>query len=766
LFALSNGHIGIRGNLDEGEPYGLPGTYLNGFYESRPLPSAETQYGAPEYSQTMINVTNGKLFRLLVDDEPFDVRQGHLQLHDRALDFRTGTLKRTLEWRSPAGRTVRVTSVRLVSFTHRAIVGILYEVEPLDARAYIAVQSELVANEQLPSSVKDPRVAAVIESPLISEEYQAHGAGALLVHRTRQSGLRMAAAMDHEITGTPQLKIVTQVYPDSARVVATDVLRPGEKLRILKFVAYGWSQERSRAALRDQVAVALLAARNSGWDTLIEEKRKYLDDFWLTADVELEGDPELQQAVRFAIFQVLSNVARAEGRAIPGKGLTGSGYDGHTFWDMDLYLVIMLTCIAPKAAADALRWRHSTLDIARAHARELGRAGAAFPWRTIRGEECSGYWPAGTAAFHINADVAFSVLNYVMVTGDSAFEHDVGIDILVETARFWRSLGHFELDGEFRIDGVTGPDEYSAIADNNVYTNLMAQQNLRAAAEACQRHQDKKEDLGVSEEEMANWRAAADRMRIPYDERLGIHPQADGFTRHEKWDFAHTRPDQYPLMLHFPYYELYRKQVVKQSDLVLAMLICPFAFTPEQKVRNFEYYERITVRDSSLSAAIQACAAADGGHLRLAFDYAAEAALTDLHDLHHNVRDGLHMASLAGALIAFVFGFGGLRNCGDHLGLSPRLPDGLTRLVFSMLYRGIGIRVDISTHSAKYSLIRGQGSVHIEHHGEPLDITSPEPVERPIPPTTNRPEPTQPPGREPQRRSPAGIVPIKSTRVA
>ena len=754
LFALSNGVIGLRGNLDEGEPHGLPGSYLNGFYELRPLPSAESQYGAPESSQTLIDVTNAKLIRLLVDDEPFDVRYGHLRAHDRVLDFRAGTLTRTADWCSPARRTVRVTSVRFVSFTQRAIVGIVYDVQPLDGRANVVVQSELVANEQLLTLAGDPRTAAAIESPLVSEESQGRDATALLIHRTRRSGLRMAVAMDHIISGTPALHIMNETSPDSARVVATDVLEPGQRLRLVKLVAYGWSHERTQPAMRDQVAAALMAARTTGLDALLAEQRKYLDDFWATGDVELEGDPELQQAVRFALFHILSSGARAEGTGIPAKGLTGTGYDGHSFWDSEAYILPVLTYTAPGAAADALRWRHSTLATAKARAYDLGLRGAAFPWRTIHGEECSGYWPAGTAAFHVNADVAAAVIRYVNATGDEAFERDTGIDILVETARLWRSLGHYDLDGNFRIDGVTGPDEYSAIADNNVYTNLMARRNLLGAAAACQRHQDKAGELGVTPEEMAAWRAAADRIVIPYDDKLGVHEQSEGFTRHEPWNFAATTQDQYPLLLHFAYFDLYRKQVVKQPDLVLAMQLCSDAFTPEQRARNFEYYERITVRDSSLSASAEAVAAADAGHLRLALDYAAEAALMDLHDVERNARDGLHVAALGGTWTAFVAGFGGMRDHGETLEFAPRLPDGLTRLGFSILRRGLCLHVDVTTHEAKYSLTRGKGHLCIVHHGEALEVTDVGPIARPIPPAQERRPPTQPPGREPRRRSP------------
>ena len=753
LFALSNGFIGLRGNLDEGEPHGIPGTYLNGVYELRPLPSAESQFGTPESSQTLIDVTNGKLLRLLVDDEPFDVRYGRLVSHDRVLDFRAGLLERSADWCSPARRTVRVMSKRLVSFTHRAIMAIVYEVEPLDGRANVVVQSELVANEAIPHRPGDPRVAAATEAPLAPEEHFGRETEALLMHRTRLSGLRMAAAMDHIITGTPALHVVNETFPDAARVVAVDTLEPGQKLRIVKIVAYGWSHERSQPAMRDQVAAALLDARSAGWERLVAEQRAYLDDFWSTGDVELDGDPELQQAVRYALFQILSAGARAEGRAIPAKGLTGTGYDGHSFWDTDLYVLPVLAYTSPDAAADALRWRHSTLAAAKERAQHLGLAGAAYPWRTIHGEECSGYWPAGTAAFHVNAAVASAVILYVRATGNVGFEREIGLPILVETARLWRSLGHYDLEGRFRIDGVTGPDEYTAIVDNNLYTNLMARRNLQGAAEACQRHPDDARALGVTAEEMAGWRAAAERVVIPFDDKRGVHQQCEGFTEHEPWDFEATRPDQYPLMLHFPYFDLYRKQVVKQPDLVLAMQLFSHMFPAEQRARNFDYYERITVRDSSLSSCMEAIAAADAGHLRLAFDYAAEAALVDLQDLQRNTRDGLHVASLAGTWIALVWAFGGMRDLGDTLSFAPRLPDALTRLSFMIRHRGRCLRVEVTTHAARYSLVRCDGPIRITHHGEPL-VLDHEPVVRPIPPAAERPPPAQPHGREPRHRAP------------
>jgi alpha,alpha-trehalose phosphorylase len=751
VFTLANGHLGLRGNLDEGEPHALPGTYLNAFYETRPLPYAEAGYGYPEAGESVVNVTNGKIIRLLVGDEPFDLRYGELRSHQRTLDFRSGLLRRELVWCSPTGRAVRVSSTRLVSFSQRAVAAIAFEVEPLETTTRLVIQSELVTNEPHPAASNDPRAAAALEAPLVSEEHLCGGSRAVLVHATKASGLRVAAAMDHIVEGPPGTEMGdAETWADLARVTIASTVERGQRLRLVKFLAYGWSSERSMPAVRDQVGAAMTEARHTGWDGLLADQRAYLDEFWAGADIALDGDAELQQAVRFALFHTLQAGARVDGRAVAAKGLTGPGYDGHCFWDTESFVLPVLTYTAPAATAAVLRWRHSTLGTARERAAQLGLKGAVFPWRTISGRECSAYWPAGTAAFHIGADIADAVARYQAATDDQAFARDVGTELLVETARLWRSLGHHDAAGRFHIDGVTGPDEYSAVADNNVYTNLMAQRNLRGAADAVEHDPARAGELGVDLEEAASWRDAANGMMIPYDRDLGVHPQAEGFTRHAHWDFAHTAPEQYPLLLHFPYFDLYRKQVVKQADLVLALYVRGDAFTPEEKARNFAYYEQLTVRDSSLSACIQAVVAAEVGQLELAYDYFGEAALMDIHDLEHNTRDGLHIASLAGAWIAAVAGFGGMRDHGGKLSFAPQLPERLTRLAFRLGFRGSRLRVEVGEVETSYELLDGP-PIEIRHFGEPVTVgreirTFPAQRVRASAP------PTQPRGRAPVRR--------------
>ncbi len=414
----------------------------------------------------------------------------------------------------------------------------------------------------------------------------------------------------------------------------------------------------------------------------------------------------------------------------------------------------VLTYTHPAAAADALRWRFLTLDIAKAHAADLGLAGAAFAWRTIHGEECSGYWPAGTAAFHINADIAAAVVSYLDATEDEEFEREVGLPMLVETARLWRSLGQHDASGQFRIEGVTGPDEYSAVKDNNLYTNLMAQHNLAAAADLVEKLQFEARELGVTHEEAASWRDAAEDMFIPYDDALQVHPQHDGFTKYARWDFEDTPEDHYPLLLHYPYFQLYRKQVVKQADVVLAMQMAPDFFTPEQKLRNFDYYEAITVRDSSLSPATQAVMAAEVGHLNLAYDYLAEAAFMDLQDREHNTKDGLHIASLAGAWTALVSGFGGMRAVKGQLCFSPEAPAGHRPPGLPACATAAARCASRSTAtSATYSLLSGD-PLDILHYVDTVTIgdkeadprhpgdrpaAAPDPALRPRPPAPPRP---------------------------
>jgi alpha,alpha-trehalose phosphorylase len=753
LLALSNGYLGLRGTLDEGEPSALPGTYLNGFYETRPIPYSDRGYGDPDTDQVLVDVTDGTRIGLVVEGEPLDIRLGTALEHERVLDLRAGLLIRTLRWRSPAGHDVRLRTRRLVSLEHRELAAIEYEVEATSSPLRLEVHSELSAGRGGAHQSADPRSGSSLPADtLVSCAGEHRGRRAILVHQTRRSGQRLAAGMDHLLEDDPAT-VETLDVTDGARArwsVAANV-EPGRPLRLVKLLAYHWTPDGDPTALMADVSRSLDKASALGFSELATQQRAALDVLWTRADIELDGDPEIQHALRYALFQLHQNSVHAAGHAIPAKGLTGSGYDGHTFWDTEIFLLPVLVYCAPEHAAAALRWRASTLPEARAKARRLGLRGAAFPWRTIGGQECSGYLPAGTAAFHVNADIAHAVVRYVEATGDADFEREAGAPLLVETARLWASLGYHDerRGGRFSIDGVTGPDEYSPLVDNNLYTNVMARANLRAAADVVDRLGGR--GLGVAPGEVAAWRRAADAMTIPYDAELGVHLQDEDFGRHAPFDFGATAPEDYPLLLHVSYFQLYRRQVIKQPDVVLAMALRGDSFSPAEKLANFEHYEALTVRDSSLAAGTQAVMAAEVGDSQLAYDYLAEAVLLDHHDTAHNTADGLHLAALAGGWMAVILGLAGARQHSGVLSFAPRLPASLQRLAFPFRFQNRDLWIEVTATAATYQL-RSGAALDIEHWGEPVSVTSGGPTMRPIPSAPPAPELRQPLGRAPARR--------------
>ncbi|MGR6966771.1 glycoside hydrolase family 65 protein [Geodermatophilus sp. URMC 61] len=748
VFSLSNGFVGIRGTLDEVEPFGMRGTYLSGVHETHPLSYPEGGYGQPEEGQAMLTVADGTPLRLLVDGVPLDVREVPPQIHERTLDLRAGTLDRHVRWTSPSGASVEVTSRRLVSLAERSVCAVRYEVRVLDAPAHVVVRSELAAGEVTPSGVDndDPRVAPALDEAFEPRAQIGNANGGALVERTRRSGITVAAAVGHEVDGG---RVDTHV--DEQHVVTTVAadLSPGEDVTVVKVVGYGWSHDAGSDSVVGQASAAVSSALDLGWEGLVAGQRAALDELWATADVEVDGDAELQQALRYTVFQLFCSAACISGAPVGAKGLTGIGYSGHTFWDVEGFVLPALTLLRPDAAARLLRWRSATLDLARQRAATLGLDGACFAWRTISGREVSAYWPASTAAMHVNADVSRAFWLYGNVTGRDLDSVD-GLAVLVETARSWMSVGHEDAAGSWHLYGMTGPDEYTGVVDDNVFTNLMARRNLRWAADACERAPERASELGVDHAETATWRSTADAVHVPWDEGLRVHPMNDNFTTYREWPFEDER-NSYPVQEHHHYAEFYRRQVLKQADLVQALWWCRDDFTAEEVARDLDYYEARTVRDSSLSAAVQAVVCAQAQHPDLALRYLREAALVDLRDVHSGTAQGLHMASVGGAWLAFVAGLGGLREDHEDLEIAPLLPSSLSRTVYHVTWRSRLLRVETTREGTTVTLVRGAEPVTVVVDGARLSVTAATPVQVPLrAPTPLLEEPKQPVGREPR----------------
>ncbi len=740
LFATANGYLGMRGTCDEGQPVVHNGTYVNGFHETWPIVYGEEAYGFAKLGQTIVDVPDAKVIRLYVDDEPFFLPTATLEGFERALDMRAGTLERELVWAHSSGQRVAIRSRRLVSLEHRHLAAIEYEVTLLASDAPVVIVSEVVDSDVTTHPNGDPRTRQFGCEVLDAEVTRTADARVVRGYATRSSGMTLSCAIDHEVRTDCSFNVKAAADESAGRVVYSIDGTVGTRIRLIKYITYHSSRRRQTEELCQRAERVLDRAVEKGFQDLLDSQKRFLDDFWHCSDVQVRDNPEWQQTIRFNLFQMCQATARAEGVGVPAKGLTGPGYEGHYFWDTEIYVLPFLTYTKPRIAQNLLRQRHAFLDEARRRAREVNQRGALFPWRTINGNEASAYYAAGTAQYHINADIVYALRKYVDATGDRDFLTEVGAEILVETARLWVDLGFFgRHDGKFRINGVTGPDEYNTVVNNNLYTNLMARENLWYAVETIraladndpQRFASLARDTGVGPDEIDEWRQAADRMYLPYDERDGVHLQDDSFKDKQDWDFAGTPAEKYPLLLHYHPLVIYRYRVVKQADVVLAMFLLGHEFSHDQKRRNFVYYDRLTTRDSSLSCSIESIVAAEVGEMDKAFSYSIDAGLMDLADVAGNVQDGCHVASMGGFWMTLIYGFAGMRDAGGRISFAPKVPERLGGLRFPLQIRGQRLEVDLTPTAATYTL-RGQAPLTIVHEDGLVELAPDVPVTREV----------------------------------
>jgi alpha,alpha-trehalose phosphorylase len=730
LFSIGNGYLGMRGNNAEGRKAHEHGTFINGLHETWPIRHAEQAYGFAEVGQTIVNAPDAKVMRLYVDDEPLSLDEAELIDYTRTLDFRSGVLSRELLWFTPAGKRVRVRTSRMVSFVERHLAVLTMEVTVEDSDAPVTISCQMLNRQDGEDEYGgapgrsgksfDPRKTdKIAERVLIPGEYWQDGGRSVLSYRIANSGMTVAVAADHTIETDNDYVHRTIVEPDIAKNVYRVQAKAGVPISVTKFVSYHSSRGAPTRELINRCRRTLDRARSEGLAAQYDKQREWLDTYWAASDVEVDGQPEIQQAVRWNLLQLAQASARADGLGIPAKGLTGSGYSGHYFWDTEIYVLPFLSYTTPLFARNALRMREQMLPAARKRAGQLNEDGALFPWRTISGEEASAYYAAGTAQYHINADVTFALARYVRATGDTDFLHRGAIDIAVETARLWTTLGFWRIVDEetetFHIHGVTGPDEYTTVVNDNLFTNVMARFNLRYAAQCVRELKDADPSgfalltarLSLSCDEVEEWERIAESMMIPYSEALGIHPQDAQFLDREVWDLANTPKEQMPLLLHFHPLVIYRFQVLKQADVVLALFLQGGEFTHDEKLADFEYYDPLTTGDSTLSGAVQSIIAAEIGYQDLALEYFTDSLFVDLADLHSNSSDGVHVASAGGVWSSLVSGFGGMRDYDGRLSFDPRLPAAWTKLAFNLTWRGSRIVVRVRTDEFSMTVLEG-----------------------------------------------------------
>jgi len=744
IFALGNGYIGIRGSFEEGlEGSGcrsIDGIYLNGFYESVPIPHAETGYGYALNTQTMLNVTNSKIIELDLEDERFSLVAGTILNYHRFLDMKTGCLVRNVVWRSPGGKEIEIEVKRLVPFAHRHLLAFEYRLKALNFSGRVNIRSSMDGDvDNHTHEEEDPRFSATLGGLGLSVTgIMAREEPLVMLQETKRSGLQLACAMDHRLSGVPM--VFKEVEQDQHRITVSYHLELKQEASacLEKYAAYYTSLDHPAPDLPGLASEMAVKGREIGFEALVEEQKERLDKLWDKAVIEVKGDLFQEQGLRFNIFH-LFQAAGSNGRTgIGAKGLTSEGYDGHYFWDTEIYMIPFYAALMPEEARKLLAYRYSILDHARSRARMLDHPrGALYPWRTIAGEEGSSYYPAGTAQYHINAAVAYAVNKYVEMTGDYSLMLEGGAEIVFETARLWEDLGtYIPRKGHlFCYNEVTGPDEYTALVNNNFYTNLMAQWHLDYACATARRlkkdfpdhYRRLAEKIKLGEEELQAWQQAAENMFIPYDEALKIHPQDDGFLDKEVWDFTATPADRYPLLLHYHPLVIYRYQVCKQPDVILAHFLLSDRYSLKQKRRDYNYYEPITTHDSSLSPAIFGVMASELGYYKDAEYFFDITARLDLDNILQDTPFGVHMANMAGSWMNLVYGFAGMRTTNGKLSFKPYLPQSWQGYRFGIIFQNNRLAVAVEDDKAIYSLLEGD-ILTFRHRGQDLKISGGEKV--------------------------------------
>jgi alpha,alpha-trehalose phosphorylase len=713
LFFTGNGYLGVRGNFEEGYPEGsksIRGTYLNAFHDVVTINYGEKLYAFPETQQKLVNVMDAQSVTIYVGDEKFSLQNGEILNYERHLHLDRGFSERIVHWRSPKGNDIRLSFRRLVSFIQREVFIQQVILEPIHCKEEIRIISTINGDVTNFVDPNDPRVSSGHAKCLDIVPHKENSDIPFIEVQTRRSGLKAACSVRYRTS-----KELTTSIQDKDEMIETQFTGTITEPLVFEKVNIFVDSLRHGENLPKAIQELNQELNSETFDTLLEKQTQYLSQFWKNADVEIKGDTALQEGLRFNLFHLLQSAGQDKYSNIAAKGLSGEGYEGHYFWDTEIYMLPVFLMTNPEIARSLLVYRYSILDGARERAKEMGHTkGALFPWRTISGSECSPYFPAGTAQYHISADIAYSFIQYFLVTDDQRFLEEYGAEVLFETARLWIEVGHIK-GNKFRIDAVTGPDEYTCIVNNNYYTNAMAKHNLIWAQKAYQLLQSNNPEalqvivdkIRLNEIEVSSWQEAADKMYLPYDSELKLNPQDDTFLNKDIWDFKNTPSEHYPLLLHYHPLTLYRYQVCKQADTVLAHFLLEDEEEIETIRNSFNYYENVTTHDSSLSSCVFSIMASKLGYSEKAYNYFIETARLDLDNTHGNTKDGLHMANMGGTWMALLFGFAGLRIKESGLRLHPILPKQWKGYTFPLRYRGNSLKVEVTENSTKIELLSG-----------------------------------------------------------
>lgn len=717
IFTLGNGYMGLRGTLEEDytgpRDTTTPGFYINGVYENEDIIYGEFAPKQPQQYQTMINLMDWTTINLYIDGKKLDIINEDIREYKRVLEIKKGFLKRTFIWELADGKEIKIAIERIVSFKYKHIGLIKYEITPLNFTGSIRVESSLNGNVKNSHHLRN-------KNPLSIDENGIDDGISYLLVSTKNSDISIGSAVHNRLINVNKGQFFKKNRVDNKRSdeIFEIKIKENTTYKLEKFAAFFTTKDELK---KDEILKncfrEVQKAKKIGFNKIKENQKEYLKDYWHFSDVKIEGDDGLQQAFRYNALQILQSTGKDGKSNIAAKGLTGEYYEGHYFWDTETYIIPFYIYSHPEIAKQLLNYRYKILDSARENARRMKLDGALFPWRTINGKEASGNFLGSTVQYHINADIAYAIKNYVQGTDDQEFLFNKGAEILFETARMWLDLGHFEeLKGDkFCINEACGPDEYKPAVSNNCYTNHMAKLNLEYAVNTYnsfkEKNQEKLEVLSekiqLSKKEVKDWEEAAKNMFLPYNEDLGINPQDDSFLYKEEIDIDSIPIDEFPLVKNWHPLTIWKYQIIKQADVILLMFFMGDEFSLEQKKRNYDYYEPKTTHDSSLSPSIYSIIASEIGYHYQAYNYFLQTARLDLDDYNENAYQGLHTACMGSNWMVLVQGFGGMRTYNNMLSFDPYLPKKWKGYEFKIKYRGKLLKVHVRKNYAEYELLEG-----------------------------------------------------------
>ncbi|MFF2910099.1 glycoside hydrolase family 65 protein [Paenibacillus sp. NPDC057934] len=705
VFSIGNGYMGGRANFEEQySGNSLQGSYMAGVYYPDKTRVGWWKNGYPEYFAKVLNSTNWIGIHIDIDGTPLDLAKCTVTDFRRELNMKEGTLSRSFTAALEDGKQVKVESIRIVSMTRQEIGAIRYSIVPLNFAGQLTITPYLDGDIKNKDANYDEKFWNEVEK-------KSEGDRGYLTLKTKKLDFHVTSAMTFDIlvngvNTTAQVEAIEQEKYVGSRVAVA--VQPNDQVVIYKYAANVTSRNHGLGQLVDAAKAALQSAREAGFVTLLTEQADAWRDKWKESDIIIEGDVSAQQAIRFNIFQLNQTYNGEDDRLNIGpKGFTGEKYGGSTYWDTEAYCVpFYLSTADASIARNLLIYRYKHLEKAKENARKLGfTKGALYPMVTMNGEECHNEWEITFEEIHRNGAIAYAIYNYVNYTGDHSYLGQYGLEVLVEISRFWEERVHYvPRKDQYVMLGVTGPNEYENNVNNNWYTNRIASWTMEYTLEALAylqenepaRYAELLEKLELQDSETGKWSEIIAKMYYPVDEEMGIFLQQDGFLDKEIIQVKDVQPEHLPLNQKWSWDRILRSCFIKQADVLQGLYFLGDRYDHDTKKRNFDFYEPITVHESSLSPCIHAILACELGYKEKAYAMYLRTSRLDLDNYNNDTEDGCHTTSMAGTWMSIVHGFGGLRVLNGRLNLNPSNPGHWTSYSFKIMFRGSRLLVSVT----------------------------------------------------------------------